>query len=248
MQRWEKRGSLLLTFIFCLASRGVVLAQTTNFTNPASGSWYDAANWDAGVPVGTGTAVINNGGTALIADPNQGAVGSVILAGGATATFGTINVAVGSLTTNSDLRIGGNGSSAGSGAGTLIQSGGSVFVGGSGNLNLGFSSTTAGVNNGFGTYLLSGGTLIVTSSVSAIVGIAVGNGGAGYFKQTGGYVEADAATNSGIGLGRRGGSNSNGTYELQSGTVIVNILSVGGTIAGASSGQGTFIQGAQPCR
>src|SRR5207249_11494253 len=72
--RSTRRLGYALALIALVAPR-LLQAQTTNFT-AVSGSWYDPPNWDAGSPASTNNAVINNGGTALISDPNQTAVGS----------------------------------------------------------------------------------------------------------------------------------------------------------------------------
>ncbi len=125
-----------------LSISGAGLAQTTNWTNPGSGNWTSAGNWDNGVPNNSLTAAIENGGTAIVSTAGQtvgdwqiGASGSgaaIIQGGGAlTQMTGTTIVGTGSLTVtgsgssftdNDDLLIGRNTGT----SGVTVEAGGQL--------------------------------------------------------------------------------------------------------------------------
>ncbi len=145
-----------------LASTFATLAATSSFgqvtetwaSAPATpGSWGVAANWDpAAVPGVLDTAVIGNGGTAIIADGDNFAILGVQL------DNGTILQTGGTLDSSANLAgtVFNVGTVSG-GTGTYTASGGSILnlgttrigqFGGTGSVTLSGSAVYNGVNNG----------------------------------------------------------------------------------------------------
>ena len=198
-----------------LGLAGPATAATVPWIGTA-GNWNDPANWNhptpGSIPTTADDGRISNGGTATISGDHS--VGSVTVAD-TTGTTGNLVMTGGSLTTtNTDIRIGGNGNTTG-GTGTFTQSGGVVNMN-AGNLNLGLGTLAAG------TYNMSGGSLQINSANI----IAVGNRGNGNLNMTGGTVYVrSAGTNSLTGLlnvGRNpAGATANGNLNLSGGTIAV---------------------------
>ena len=185
-------------------------------TNPGVGAWSEPTNWDLGVaPVAGDDVRINNGGTAVIDDTTSAAALFVQLATAA-ASLGNLRMTGGTLTTTSDVRVGGIGLTTVGGTGTFDQSGGVINLNG-GNVNVAIGPQTVGVYN------LSGGSIQVNSSNI----IAVGNRGTGTINQTGGtiYIRG-TATNAAGGLFNIGRNAANAT-------AVGNVNLSGGTIAAA---------------
>src|SRR5436309_2493114 len=106
-------GVALWALLALLITSAAAFGQTTVWTD-ATGDWFTAANWSAGVPDSSTTAQINNGGTAQIL--SSGAAASEVDLGVLTGDVGTLSV---------------------SGAGNLQDAGAmNVGQGGSGTLNI----------------------------------------------------------------------------------------------------------------
>jgi hypothetical protein len=230
--------ALLLTAFSLTPAANAVVVQ---WTNPATGIWNDATNWDLGIP-GNDDAQISNGGTITIDDTQTVNTGFATMGVG-TGNSGTINMTGGKLTTNFDIRIGGN-ATVGGGIGTFNLSGGTIFMNG-GNLNTGQGSTANGTLN------MSGGTLTINSGTI----FAVGNRGTATVNQTGGdlYLRGASAPNTGfVQLGRNVATTvGNGTYNLSGGTLATPLIKYGQAVGIAGStnafnlkGTGTLITNA----
>jgi hypothetical protein len=244
---WLRSAGAAATFAaYLLPSR--TLAATVTWVNAGTGNWVNGSNWDLGVPPSSASAdiaLINNGGTALIAGADVVSAGSITLGSSLTTDSGNLTMTGGQLTiTNTDVRIGGN-AAATAGNGRFDQSGGTVTMN-AGNLNIGFGSGGA-----VGTYNLSGGSLTLASSNI----IAIGNRGTGTVNQSGGilYARGSAANaaNAVIQLGRNTATSSgSGTFTLGGGTAAASLFQFGNAVGLASStnvftlqGTGTLLTG-----
>ena len=76
-QTSKRFSAAILAALLLLASAQAGFAST--WTNPSLGDWFIAGNWDTGVPNSSTSALINNGGTALLNAP--GAAASDLLLG-----------------------------------------------------------------------------------------------------------------------------------------------------------------------
>jgi hypothetical protein len=222
--------------ILILAAPG--FAANVTWINPGTGNWVDGPNWNTGAPPNSATAdaaLIENGGTAVIDATQNVSTGNLTLAGPA-GTAGNLQMTGGSLTTtNTDIRVSGNGAATG-GIATFTQSDGSVLMN-AGNLNVGFGT------GGNGTYNLSGnGSMLVNAGFI----MAVGNVGTGTVTQSGGTLYIRSATipaNSVIQIGRNSGTvAASGTYTLSGGLAAARNFQFGrvGT-AQTAGGQSTNI-------
>jgi hypothetical protein len=204
--------------------------------NPGEGLWSDATNWNNDViPGASETARIANGGTAII-DSTQNVSTGFAEMGPTAGTTGTLRMTGGMLTTNFDIRVGGNVAAAG-GTGTMEQSGGDILMNG-GNFVIGFGSGGA-----VGTYNLSGGTVKVNSANI----YAIGNRGTGTVNQTGGsfYVRGasfgPATGVSLIQLGRNvAAGTSSGAYTLSGGDLTGGRLQFGNAVSTPAGSVNTF--------
>ena len=201
--------------------------------NTGEGNWVDAANWEGGnVPAAADNGRINNGGTAVIAPGHAVSIQFAILGDNST-NSGTLRMTGGSLTTTSDIRVGGNGGTNG-GAATFHHSGGAALLNG-GNVNVGFGSLATG------TYNLSGGSLQVNAGTI----IAVGNRGNGTFDQSGGtvYVKGGANTVNGVlniarnAAGTSPAPGATGTVRISGGTMAVANVRFGNAAGGTGVNQ-----------
>jgi Dockerin type I domain len=185
------RSALLPSALAAAVTVGITRGASAQvlWDNPGEGLWSDATNWNNDViPGASETARIANGGTAII-DSTQNVSTGFAEMGPTAGTTGTLRMTGGMLTTNFDIRVGGN-AAGGGGSGTMEQSGGDIFMNG-GNFVVGFGSAGA-----VGTYTLSGGTVKVNSSTIA----AFGNRGAGTVNQTGGSFYVRGAMTPGTGI------------------------------------------------
>jgi hypothetical protein len=126
--------------LICLASLVLVLAVTvgtaeavTNFNNANGDSNFnDAGNWDNGLPTGGNDGIISNGLTAIHSDGTLVNTNTAMVTVGADGAAGTLNIANGSLETESGTPGYRVGVGAGS-VGTLnIDNGGILIVKGAG--------------------------------------------------------------------------------------------------------------------
>jgi fibronectin-binding autotransporter adhesin len=185
------RASLLFGFLalFGFGWSSIVVAGDSSWA-VGNGDWNESNNWTAGVPSGSGTAYIQNGGKAGISDtpPSITAI---------------------SIGQGSDVGITGGFVQAGAiyaGDGTAGQSGGQVQIG----------FLSAGTTAGFsGTYSLNGGTLETTGTPSIgdygtgvfnlsggtaqfDSGLQIGLNGTGTFQQSGGTATTSGQVHVGI--------------------------------------------------
>ncbi len=205
-------------------------AQTTWMVS--SGTWTTAANWSAGAPTSnSGTAIINNSGTALVPaavsgsynvlqlGTTSGGAGTLNVSGGyvfgsyayvgyAAGSTGTITVASGTFTDYQRLSVGT------SGTGNFSLSGGVVN-----NRNVLIGELASGV-----------GSVTVTSGSMVSDSIVVGGTGAGTLLVNGGYA---SSTVLGLTIGNAIGSS--GTVTVTSGTLSNTSITVG------NSGKGTLV-------
>jgi T5SS/PEP-CTERM-associated repeat protein len=183
-------------------------AQTTIWVD-ATGDWFTAANWSAGVPDSGTTAQINNGGTAQIMATDAAA--SEVDLGVAAGDVGTLSVSGGG--TLGPMNIGE------SGTGTLNITGGGVLSSGDSVLGTFSGSGTVTVNGRGSTWTISGD-----------LSVGSGSGGIGMVTiNEGGQVTSD---NGFIG----NGSASNGTVTVAGGNAAWNNsgnVYVGGDASGA---------------
>ena len=226
-----KKAALGAVALFAIANPA--LAVDYFWSNPATGNWNNTANWSTGViPTGGDNGFINNGGTALI-DASQNVVTSLATMGRGAGESGTLIMTGGTLTTNSDIRAGGN-TAAGGGTGSFDLSGGTVFMNG-GNLNIGQGSGGA-----VGTVRISGGSLQINAGFVA----AIGNRGTGTLNQTGGTLFIRSGTTPGNGMIQLGRNNAtttgSGTYTLSGGTAAALATRFGEAIASAAGSVNTF--------
>lgn len=227
-----RTGGARLRGVFAIglaAAAPAASAVTINWGNTGEGNWNTGANWVGGaVPASGDDSRINNGGTAII-DNGQDVASLFVILGDNSTNSGSLRMTGGTLTTTSDIRIGGNGGTNG-GSAVFNHSAGPVLLNG-GNVNVGFGNLATG------TYNLSGGSLQVNSSTI----IAIGNRGTGTLNQTGGTVYVRGGTNTLTGLlniGRSAGGatpapNASGTVKISAGTMAVANVRYGNATGGA---------------
>jgi hypothetical protein len=218
-------AALAVVLVAAAAITPAANAVVVKWTNPTTGLWNDAANWDLGIP-GNDDAQISNGGTAIIDDTQTVTTGFATMGVG-TGNSGTITMTGGTLTTNFDIRIGGN-ATTGGGTGVFNFSKGTIFMNG-GNLNTGQGPTSNGTLN------MSGGTLTVNSGAI----FAVGNRGTGTVNQSGGILYVRGASAPGtayVQLGRNATTTiGNGTYNLSGGALAAPNVKFGQAVGIAGS-------------
>lgn len=137
------------------------------------------------------------------------------------ATIGTLRMTGGTLTTTSDIRVGGNSTTVLGGTGFFEQSGGEVTMNG-GNLNIGIGLGS------MGNYNLSGGSMQLNPANPIF---AIGNRNTGRVNQSGGTIylrNVSGLTQ----LGRNVAASSGfGTYRLSGGTLATSRLQFGNAIS-----------------
>ncbi len=230
---WSERSFLpwhkvlvTLAMVCVLAS----LAQAATYTwQVASGEFGAASNWGGTLPGSSDNALINNGGTASVAQGNP-TCGDLTL--GVSGGSGSVNMTGGSLSAIS----GGREYVGYSGTGTFTQSGG---------MNTVNNFLLLGNVNGSGSYNLTGGNLTAIFEY-------VGNAGRGSFTQSGGthavpgefFVGSNAGSNGSYNLS--GGSFSAG-YEFVGNSGMGSFAQSGGTntatelyLGEASGSSGTY--------
>ena len=176
----------------------------TSWTHSGSGNWDVPANWSAGVPIGSGTANINNSGTAVI-DVSTNMAQSGVTNVGMSGTDGVLLISHGSL--SSGMTNVGVGPSA---PGTLL-------IDNNGVLNQS-GTVSIGVQSGSGNMVITSGTVI---SIDLFVGGNVGSPGTGSMMINGGVFNL---TNFPI-----GNTDGVGDVTMTSGTVVVSSnINVGG--------------------
>jgi hypothetical protein len=231
---------------------------TWQLAAPATGNWFDATNWSAGVPTSTfgETEYIDNGGSAQVSSGTANwdylqigfnSTGHLVHAGGNGSgrylsigynanAIGTYAISTGSIAAGSSFDIGFYGD------GTVTQTGG----------NISSFAATLGYYTGKGHYFQSGGLLSVDgvfvangsgsqadyslsgsgqihASGTYYSSLWVGRYGSGVFTQTGG----SATLSQDVYVGEQSGAH--GEYTISAGT-----LNFGGKLRIADSGQGKF--------
>jgi T5SS/PEP-CTERM-associated repeat protein len=158
------RWALLALLLTSLSA----FAQTTVWTD-ATGDWFTAANWSAGVPTSSTTAQINNAGEAQIM--SSGAVAAEVDLGVAAGDTGTLSISgTGNLQDGGAMNIGE------AGTGTLnITKGGTLSTG---NATLGTSGGSGAVTlNGMGSTWTISGDLSVGDVSGGIGTLTINQGG-----------------------------------------------------------------------
>ncbi len=238
----RRRSVPAAAFLAALFFTSSLPAEVTTWETTGAGSWGDPANWTAGIPTVTGTAIIDNGatvqlpaGTDAVANGIQigttaGASGSLELAGGtillggtdtpatgtpAVVSLGTVEGGSGSLTITSGSWTAFKTFVGDGGSGTMTVNGGQVAIG---------DLAVGELASGTGSVLITGGT--VTALLSNI-----GQAGTGTLRMEGGEANIFGLT-----VGFEAGSS--GSVVVTGGTMSLSlpIVPVGAFIGGNGSG------------
>jgi len=252
--------SLLLAAGFLLADQPQTFAATRTWTNtnPATATWNRSSNWGVTggvIPVSGDTALINNGGTALVP---TGVTGNYTIlnigsnstgSGNVNITGGTLNGVGGSPQVNLGQAAGGQGNvtiSAGTwNAGTVA-----VGLSGNGTLNISGGAVNSLVGTGLGINTGSVGTATVSGGTwTSVDDLGVGGSGNGTLNLTGSEVItlstgkiliASVAGSTGtlnVGTGTTAGTANTTTVKGGSGNATVNFNQSGNyTFAPALTG------------
>jgi hypothetical protein len=237
--------------VFCLGMAALaasvpdrVGAAPISWTNPATGDWFDAANWSLAVPAAADEAFVNNGGTAIASGLLTPTTGALRVGAGTGTVSGVVTItgldlALGTIST--PLRVGGATAAAATAVGALTVDG-SVrgLVPGSS-----IGSFAIGTANGAGAS--GAGTVIVVGDLSASSGqvgsLGSGNGTAASGSLTvGGNL--DGLFGVGIAIGAAGGAASTaiGAATIDTGNLTLGTsgLVVGLTQDGSAVATGTI--------
>ena len=98
------RGFLCVVCVAALALPVQAADTTWQYDPNVSGDWFEANNWDNGVPTAADTAYITNGGTAEISTGSAEA--DYLCLGSTTGQSGTLVQPGGALTENHELYLG----------------------------------------------------------------------------------------------------------------------------------------------
>lgn len=193
------------------------------WNNTGSGDWFTAGNWTSpsSVPTSADNAVIDNGGTAVIA--THDAVANAVYFGnsGVSGAGGSLQIDSGSLSVTL-LEPGFKANT----YGVVTQTGGSVnLVGGAANrFYIGASGT--------GTYNLSGGSVTTNGGEFTFGRFA---GGSGTFNQSGGTVTTGGINvTSGLYQISGGTLTDSGTFNLRSSAATLRIVGSAASISVAT--------------
>jgi hypothetical protein len=176
------------------------------------GSWFTAGNWSDGVPAGSSTAYITNGGMAVI-DQSGAACGKLLLGSYnylAPPAAPSVQMTAGDLTAGTEcIGYGTYIPATGFFAGTFTQSGGTNTV--TNTAVLGYNTSDSGYNMSVsGTYSMSGGQFTVSNLILGE------SGGSGTFSLSGNaYL---SATSENIGLSNNNQRFGNGIFTQSGGT------------------------------
>jgi hypothetical protein len=175
--------------------------------DPATtGDWHDPANWDVRVPGEWDDANVDNGGTVELS--SGAAEAYQLLIDSAPGGSGSLAMTGGTLNIGHSLEVGKGGD------GRIVHSGGTAAIHHNLNIASGIGAT--------GGYELSG------LAVLDVDDLAVGSGGIGEFRQSGGIASTGL-------LFVGGGDTGVGTYELSGGQLASETVRVG------DSGMGRFV-------
>jgi T5SS/PEP-CTERM-associated repeat protein len=226
------RWALIVLFVTSVSA----FAQTTIWTD-ATGDWFTAANWSAGVPDSSTTAQINNGGTAQIMA--AGAAASLVELGVAAGDMGTLSVSgVGTLLDGGALTVGENGT------GTLNITKGGAVSDSDATVGSGSGSTGAALVDGPGSTWSHDGAIIIGDNANATGTLTISNGGTTSTGGTGagsviGHNPKSSGTVNVSGAGSTWINSAALALSDAGGVGILNILD-GGVVSSGDSILGTF--------
>ena len=226
------RWALIVLFVTSVSA----FAQTTIWTD-ATGDWFTAANWSAGVPDSSTTAQINNGGTAQIMA--AGAAASLVELGVAAGDMGTLSVSgVGTLLDGGALNVGENGT------GTLNITKGGTVSDSDATVGSGSGSTGAALVDGPGSTWSHDGAIIIGDNANATGTLTISNGGTTSTGGTGagsviGHNPKSSGTVNVSGAGSTWINSAALALSDAGGVGILNILD-GGVVSSGDSILGTF--------
>jgi T5SS/PEP-CTERM-associated repeat protein len=229
------RWALLVLLVTSVSA----FAQTTIWTD-ATGDWFTAANWSAGVPDSSTTAQINNGGTAQIMA--SGAAANLVELGIATGDVGTLSVSgTGTLQGGGAIDIGENGS------GTLNITKGGTVSDSDATVGTGSGSTGTALVDGPGSTWSHDGAITIGENAKATGTLTISNGGTMSTGGTGaGSIIGHNPTSSGTvnvtGAGSTWINSAALTLSDAGGVGILNIVD-GGVVSSGDSILGTFSGG-----
>jgi len=186
----KKRSILGLT-----ASSALLLAMTASATDwtAGTGAWETAGNWSAGLPSGTVSGQVINGGTANSTGAGNGVSYFTVGSGSGS---GTVNLSAGDLTASHSTYLG-NG-----GTGTINVTGGAAFSG---------QWVGIGLNSGGSGHLSVSGS--ADSKVDTYAGLTIGHSSSGSVAIDQGKITANGGTDTYIGQNAGGA----GTLSLSNG-------------------------------
>jgi hypothetical protein len=215
-------------------------AAPISWTNPATGDWFDAANWSLAVPAAADEAFVNNGGTATASGLLTPTAGALRVGAGTGTVSGTVSIngldlALG----NAVHRVGVATAADGVATGTLTVDGSVRGLAVGSSFNSIFVGTATGANAvGTGTAAVGGDVAALVSSVGAI-GSGDGTTATGSLTVGGSLT---GLSNVGVAFGVIGGAASAaiGSVTVQAGDLI---LGSGGLAAGVAVNNGTAATG-----
>ena len=230
--RTVARWALLALFVTSVSA----FAQTTVWTD-ATGDWFTAANWSAGVPTSSATAQINNAGEAQIM--SSGAVAAEVDLAVATGDTGTLSVSgTGNLQDGGAMNVGE------AGAGTLNVTKGGTVSDSDATVGLGSGSTGTALVDGAGSTWSHSGAITVGENAKGTGTLTISNGGSVSTGGTGaGSVIGHNPTSNGTVNVSGAGSTWTNTASLAisdaGGIGLLNITS-GGAVSNGDSVVGTL--------
>jgi len=240
------RGWGALCLLLIAVAEDQARAQSTSWTNSGSSSWFEAGNWNNGVPSGSLDAYVDNGGTPVIGS-GSAATAEELWAG--FSGTGSLALTGGSLDVDLNIILGENAGS----SGTFSITSGTATYGQilCGYMGAGLLEISGGELNGsyaevLGTWQGATGTANMTGGVWNANSFYIGDEGGGILNLSGGEMASDSGF-VGVNLGGNSTADiSGGTWNVANSFVIGNsgsgtlnlsgngVLSVGG-------GSGTVI-------
>lgn len=219
-----------LTLLCVLASSLSLAAQAQTLWTGTTGSWFEAANWSAGVPDASTVASIDNGGTAEIA--TDGAAAASITLGHDLGDTGFLTASgAGRFAVTADLSVGYGGT------GTLLVSDGATVSDYSGEIGYSIDSTTGAT----GTATVQGAGSSWSSEYELYVGYGTGTldilDGASvsdYYGYIGYYPEFPGRSNGTVNVDGAGSTWTHASTFLvgASGTGVMNVTNGGVVVNG----------------
>ena len=189
----------------------IIPGPVTRWTFTPEGNWFDPDDWSNGVPTSTSTAVVANGGTAVIEESGL----RTDAAGGATAQVGSLTI------------------------GSVNGPSGTVIVGSRGALDI-FSSLTVnanGVLNGTfaaGAFIFNDGTVTNSGTITGRTQAIILEDGGSVVNNAGGKIEGIDSTSIGI-QGLKASVDITNSGAISGGNNAI-MLEAGGTITNDPGG------------